>query len=134
MELRTKRERFFLILFILFITGFLYQNYKRGEFRKLYLRFFKKSKNFIYVGITGAVLKPAVYKLKKGTKLKTLVKISGGYTKYAMKDVLNENYVLKNREIVFVPFKKINKNRGIGFGVAPSKKYLIKPLKLVEEN
>ncbi len=64
-----------------------------------------KSVEKIVVHITGAVKKPGVYKLKKGSRVMEGVKMAGGETKEANLNAINLARVLSDGEMVRVPEK-----------------------------
>lgn len=64
-----------------------------------------KSVEKIVVHITGAVKKPGVYKLKKGSRVMEGVKMAGGETEEANLNAINLARVLSDGEMVRVPEK-----------------------------
>lgn len=61
----------------------------------------------IYVDVSGEVLKPDVYKVKSGTRLKEVVDLAGGLSKDADYGFFNRNYnlsrILADQEKIYIP-------------------------------
>ena len=61
----------------------------------------------IYVDVSGAVIKPDVYKVKSGTRIKEVINLAGGLTKDADEGFFNRNYnlsrILTDQEKIYIP-------------------------------
>jgi len=61
----------------------------------------------IYIDVSGEVLKPDVYKVKSGTRLKEIMDLAGGLSKNADDGFFNRNYnlsrILVDQEKIHVP-------------------------------
>ena len=61
----------------------------------------------IYIDVSGEVIKPNVYKVKSGTRLKEIMDLAGGLSKSADEGFFNRNYnlsrILVDQEKIYVP-------------------------------
>lgn len=61
----------------------------------------------IFIDVSGEVLKPDVYKVKSGTRLKEIMDLAGGLSKNADDGFFNRNYnlsrILVDQEKIYVP-------------------------------
>lgn len=55
-----------------------------------------------YVDIKGAVKKPGVYKIKKGTIVDEVVKLAGGLKSTASTKFINLSYELRNHDVIYI--------------------------------
>lgn len=69
--------------------------------------------NLILVSISGEIMIPDMYLLKKGTKLESLIEIAGGFTSSADKSNIDFNYTLKDKQNIVIPKIEIDKIIGI---------------------
>lgn len=62
---------------------------------------------YIYIDLSGQVVKPDVYKVKLGTRLKQIIDLSGGLSKDADRDFFNRNFnlsrILSDQEKIYIP-------------------------------
>lgn len=61
---------------------------------------------WIKVKIEGAIQKPGLYKIKKGTQYFELIKKAGGFTQDSDRSRVQKNYFLKDGQTFHVPFQK----------------------------
>lgn len=65
----------------------------------------------IQVDLSGAVLKPDVYSLAKGTRLKELIELGGGFQESADLEYVTYQYnfasELKDEDKIYIPFKGV---------------------------
>ncbi|HLD29821.1 MAG TPA: SLBB domain-containing protein [bacterium] len=111
---------------LLLLLGGAFYLYRTGN---LSISFFGKKKGQEFrlweVGIAGAVINPGVYSVSPGSALRDLIKKSGGYAGSADRDLLNADYRLKNREVLFIPWKdKEEEVKGVGWGKVPGRRYV----------
>jgi len=61
----------------------------------------------IYVDLSGAVLKPDIYEITNGTRLKNIIIKAGGLTEKADKDFFSRNFnqarILSDQEKIYIP-------------------------------
>lgn len=62
-----------------------------------------KEIEFIYVHICGAVVKPGVYQLETGNRVCDVIKLSGGLSKNAAGDFINQASLITDGQKIYIP-------------------------------
>ena len=78
----------------------------------------KENNNKIFIDLSGAVKKPAVYRLVAGSRLEDVLKLASGLTDEADVDFFHRNFnlarILTDQEKIYIPSKQ-----EVGTGVLP---------------
>lgn len=97
----------FLTIFIIFLVIGYFIKDKRGEteindvFQEVVVDE-KVNEGTIIVYVNGEVKKPGVYRLKENSRTEDLIKISGGFTEKADREILNLAKKLKDEDYIYV--------------------------------
>lgn len=91
----------------------------------------------IFVDIEGAVIKPGVYELSKGSRIKDVLILAGGFSEAADRDFcersINQAEVVKDGQKIYIPIvPNTNTQQGYMEAMASSKKVSINTSTVVE--
>ncbi len=104
--MKINREQFIAVISLYILLISLYFTLGGSNIYMPYRRSLKKPLvKWIEVEILGAVRRPGVYKVIKGSRFSDLVKRAGGFSKSAKIPVNNKNYYLKAGQSYYIKKK-----------------------------